>query len=389
MIRLSEDQIVQSDSQIRQARAGFQPLLSLQASLSQQAESTNALANSLSSTRQSATSINLSQSLFHGFKDSATVSQRKNLKSGSEWAKKQTIQQLFQNVSQAYFSILIFQSDMAIYQDQIKSTMQRKSELSLAKKSGRARESDILTAESSIASLEATISRTEGWVVTFQETFTFLTGLPNHTKLIDNIQLPQNFKTVDQWLQKTIQRPDVQQMKSELFASSDGIRVAQSGYYPTLGLSANYYLSRPRGIFQGVDWDTSLTLSIPLFSGGFTKAQVSEAVIINHSKELMLKQTEEMAEQSIRSVFATLESDSDQLKKLSRASDLSRRSYDLIRKDNRLGIASNTDVLTALQVWQESKRNLERARITMVFDYVKLLLETSEDIEIKASDSNE
>lgn len=377
-IAISEAQIEQTESQIKQAQAGYLPVLSLQASTTQQDESTNPLANSLSSTRQSTTNINLNQNLFQGFRDIATISQRKNLKLGFEWAKKQAIQQLYKDVAQAFYSLLIFQSDMTLYKKQIESTTRRKSELNSAKRSGRARDSDILTAESSIASLEAAISRTEGLVVTYQEAFKFLTGISSEVRLIDRTELPNDFKTAEVWLEKADLRPDIQQSKSNLLASEDGIKAAKSGFYPTLGLTGNYYMTRPKGIFQGVEWDTSLTLSFPFFSGGLTKAQVSEANTINRSKARMLQQTKELAEQSIRTAFATLQSDFNQLKKLNSASVLSKRSYDLVHRDNRLGMATNTDVLTALQIWQESKRNLERARITTVYDYIKLQLETSQ-----------
>jgi len=380
-IAISSDQIEQAELQIKQSQASYLPVLSLQASTTQQDESTNFFAKSLTSTRQSTTNINLNQNLFQGFRDISTVNQRKNLKIGFEWAKKQAIQQLYKDVALAFYSLLIFQSDIKLYREQIQSTMRRKSELSSAKRSGRARDSDILTAESSIASLEAATSRTEGLLVTYQEAFTYLTGLTSDTKLTDNTQLPKDFKTIETWLEKLDQRPDIQQSKSNLLATEDAIKAAKSGFYPTLGLSANYYLSRPTGIFQGVDWDTSLTFSFPFFSGGLTKAQVSEASTINRSKSRLLRQTQEAAEQSIRTAFATLKSDFNLLTKLKSASDLSRRSYDLVHRDNRLGIATNTDVLTALQVWQESKRNLERARITTIFDYIKLKLETSEELD--------
>lgn len=160
-------------------------------------------------------------------------------------------------------------------------------------------------------------------------------------------------------------------------AADQAISAAQSGYYPTLGFSANYYISRPNGIYQGVDWDVGLYLSFALFSGGLTRSQVKEAHILRFSKELNVKLTNELAVQSIRTLASTFESDLDQIEKLSSSSSLSQRSYLLVHRDNRLGMATNTDVLTALQTWQEARRNLERAKLTAAYDFTRLLLETS------------
>ncbi len=376
-LAMSIDQIDQTDAQIKQSRAGYLPVLSLQASTTQQAESTNPYAKSLSSTSQSSSNLNLSQNLFQGFRDIHTVNQRTHLKEGFEWAKKQAYLQLYKDVAQAFFSLLIFQSDIALYKEQIESTHKRKSELSAAKKSGRARDSDILTAESSIASLEAAVSRTEGQIVSFQESLSFLTGLGAGVKLVNHSKLPLKIKSVASWLENSEQRPDIQQAKSYFLAAENGIKAAQSGFYPSLNISANYYLSRPNGLFQGVDWDAGLVLIFPFFSGGLTKAQVSEARVLHHSKELNLRLTTELADQAIKTIVGTVQSDFDQLAKLTVASDLSQRSYELFHRDNHLGVATNTDVLTALQVWQESKRNLERTRITATYDYVRLLVESS------------
>jgi outer membrane protein len=374
-IAISLDLINQTEAQITQARAGYLPVLSLVGSTIQQAESTNSLTKN--PTSQVTTSLNMSQNLFQGFRDINTVKQRLQLKEGYRWAKKQAQQQLYKDVAQAFFSVLIFQSDVALYNEQISSTHQRRNELNSAKKSGRARDSDLLIAESSIASLEAAKSRTIAQLITYQETFAFLTGLTQDVKLVNNIKLPSQLNAISNWLENSEDRPDVQRAQAQLGAAEKGVNVSQSGFYPSLGLNANYYFSRPSETFQGVDWDVGLVLSFPFFSGGLTTAQVNEAVVIRHTKELNLRLTQELASQAVRTIVGSVSSDLDQLQKLATAADLSRRSYNLVHRDNRLGVATNTDVLMALQTWQESKRNLERTRITATYDFVRLLVEAS------------
>ncbi|MDH4468237.1 MAG: TolC family protein [Bacteriovoracaceae bacterium] len=376
-LAITNDQIDLTDAQIKQARAGYFPVLSLQASTTRQAESTNPLAKNLSATSLTTTNINISQNLFQGFRDLNIINQRTHLKAGYEWAKKQAKQQLYQDVAQAFYSLLIFQSDILLYKEQILTTQKRKQELSAAKKSGRARDSDILISKSMIASIDAAVARTEGQMVTYQEAFTFLTGLTKTTKLVDQTKLPREFKSEDFWLENSQKRPDVQQSKSNLLAAEDAIKTAQAGFYPTLGLSANYYLSRPTGIFNGVDWDVGIVISFPFFSGGLTKAQVSEATVVHHTRELNLRLTQELATQTIKTMMGTVTSDFEQLAKFKNAANLTHQSYELVHRDNHLGVATNSDVLMALQNWQESKRNLERTRITTVYDYVRLLVETS------------
>jgi outer membrane protein TolC len=379
-VSVRTDQILQTDAQIKQARSAYFPTLSFQAITTQQAESSNPLAKSLSSTRQSTSNLNLSQNLFRGFKDKASLNQKRNTKSADEWAKNQSIQLLYEEVASTFFSILILESDITLFHEQIINTRKRKEELSTARKNGRARDSEILVVDSSIAGSEASISQLESQKIHFQETLATLTGLPSSTSLVSEISLPFEVKGIDSWLQKKDLRPDVQQAKAALLATEENILIAKADYYPSIGLSANYYISRPTGIFQGVDWDTSLTLDFPFFSGGITRARVTEAKLIRHSQETLLRQTQGFSEESIRSAYRVVESDYDLLVKLDHSAALSKRSYELMHRDNRLGVATNTDVLSALQFWQEAKRNLERARITATNDYVKLLLESSSEL---------
>ncbi len=376
-IDLAKDQVGQMTAEINQAKSGYMPTLSFQATMTEQEESTNPLAKSLSSTHQTTSNLNLNQNIFMGFKDKATTEQRKYLKQGFEWAKTRAVRQLYQDVAQAFYSVLAFKSDIAQYKDQVRSTSQRKSELESAKRSGRARDSDILIAQSSIAALYAAISRTEGLSVPYQESLKYLTGYSSDKTPAEGSETSMVLENVDTWLTNRDNRPDIKQSENEISAATAAVKAAKSGYYPSLGFSANYYLSRPTGIFQGVDWDAGLTFSFPFFSGGLTRSQVAEATVIRHTKEVILRQTEDLATQAIRTAYRTVESDLDQIKTLSDSADLSKRSYDLVHRDNHLGNATNLDVLIALQSWQESKRNLERTRISTAYDFIKLRLESS------------
>lgn len=384
---IANDLVQQANSQSQEARAGFLPVLSLQTTTFQQAESSNPAARGLSSSSQSTTSLNLTQNLFQGFRDRSRVAERQQSIIESQWAEQQTLQKLFSDVAQAFYSILIFQSDILLYKEQIQSTSERRLELAAAKKSGRARDSDLLISDSTIANLEAAILRSESQLAPFEETFAFLTGLNvrnQSIQLVGTLRLPKTYSPADALTKRIDQRPDVQKSKYDVLAAEEAIGVARSGFYPSLVLTANYYFSRPTGLVQDSQWDAGLVLNFPFFSGGLTQGLVSEAIIIHHSKELNLRLAKELALQSIKTLASIVQTELIQLEKLTTASQLSRRSYELVRRDNRLGVATNMDVLTALQLWQETQRNLERLRMNATYDYLRLLVESGE-IEINTN----
>jgi outer membrane protein TolC len=381
-VAISQSQIDQADAKIQQARAGYFPALSLQAKLTEQQTTENFTNNGLAENSQSSVSLNLNQNIFQGFRDLNTINQKNHLKEAFEWSKKLALQQLYKDVAQAFYNLLIFQSDLLLYQEQIQSVVKRKSELLAAKKSGRARDSDILIADSVVASLQATVLKIQSQMISFKEAFTFLTGLQGEVKLVDNFILPYKSKDLILWVARKDERYDVQQSKNVVLAAEDAVAVAKSSYFPSLSLNANYYLARSNEFYKDIDWDASLVLNFPLFAGGLNKAQVNEAKLLHQAEKNKMQLTEELALQNIKSMAATAEANFKLLDQIQKAFDLNYRSYELVRRDNRLGVATNADVLAALQVWQEAKRNLERLRLTVTYDYIKLLVESSNrDIE--------
>lgn len=375
-VLISQNQIDESQAKVDQARSGYYPALSLQARLNEQQKTENFAANEMNLNPQSSLSLNLNQNIFQGFRDLKLINQNNYLKTGFEFSKKSALQELYKEVAQAYFNLLIYQSDILLYQEQIESVGKRKTELRAAKKSGRARDSDILIIDSVVAQLQATVLKIQSQMISSSETFYFLTGLDRDVFLVNNFALPIKLDDSQTWLLSLEKRYDVEQAKYSVLAAEAAVGVAKSGYYPNLNLSANYYLSRSSEIYKDVDWDASLVLIIPLFSGGFNKSRVSEAQLIHQSEKNKLRLNEEQALQNIKSMVATVDSDLKQLEQIQKASDLNYQSYELVRRDNRLGVATNSDVLNSLQVWQESKRNLERLRLTANYDYIRLLLET-------------
>lgn len=386
----SLEQINQAQSQVNQGQAGFLPTLSFKASRTYQDTPTNALGKSISPSEQTTTNFNLSQNLFQGLKDLATVRQKKHLIESYEWAKKKAMMQLYQDISLAFYSVLSNQADIKNYQEQILTIKKRKNELASAQKSGRARESDVVTAESSIANLESSLANAKLSLASAEETLIYLTGISSDLKLKSDPNISSKLNKMEYYLESIEERPDIQESKKNILIAQDALKIAQAKFFPTLTLGANYYTSRPPGVFNGVKWDTNLTLTVPLFTGGLTRAQVSEASTLKSLSEINQQQIKEQAIQKIRTLYRTVEGNQEQLKKLIQAKNLAEKSYSLMAKDNSLGNTSNTEVLTSLANAQEHKRNADRVRLNAQYNYIKLQIESAKDLaKVYVEENNE
>lgn len=363
--------IEQAAARIHQARAAFYPNLNVVGTFLRQDTPSSALAQNIFPADQDTVRANASQNLFKGFRDLATLEQRKFARNAAEFAREQAEVQLFTDVAQAFYDTLNRQTELRNYRAEIAAASDRRRELLEFKRAARAREADVATVEVAIATLEAAIANTRGLLEVAQETLAFLTGLPPGADLVESRELPADVPALDFWLQRLDDRPDVRQASANVRAAEEGIEAARAGHRPSLDLSANYYAERP-GINEDIDWDVQLSVTQPLFTGGLVQAQVREAAAQRQANEMTLAQVQEVAARDIRALYRTLQSNLDQVQRLARAADLAQRNYELLRKDNRAGLASNLDVLQALANLHQTRRGLDTARYAAKNNYARL-----------------
>ena len=363
--------IQQAEERINQTRAAFFPSVSVGATAFRQETPSSALAQNIFPADQDTVKATATQNLFKGFRDLATLQQRKLARRAAEFARDQAEVQVFVDVAQAFYDVLSRQADLRNYGSEIAANNDRRRELLEFKRTARAREADIATVDAAIATLEASVANTRGLLDAARETLSFLTGLRPDAELADGETYPSAMPALDYWLARVEYRPDVRQARSNLEASDENIEAARAAGRPSLDLSANYYFRRP-GISEDINWDVQLSISQPLFTGGLVQAQVREAVSQRRGNEITLEQARESAQRDVRSLYRTLLANLDQVTRLDRAAELTQRNYELLRKDNRAGLATNLDVLQALANVYQTRRAWDVARLTVKNSYARL-----------------
>lgn len=188
-----------------------------------------------------------------------------------------------------------------------------------------------------------------------------LTGLPREATLEEAKRKPEDPDALDAYIATLDNRPDVAALVADLEAQKHRINSARAGHFPSIGVNANYYLTR-EGPQKGNTWDAGITFSLPLFAGGLVQAQAREAAERAHESELALAQTRRQAEIAIRTAFNDLESALKQITALESALRATEENYKEQEKNYRFGQATNLDVIQALNSFQDTKRNLDRTR---------------------------
>jgi outer membrane protein len=369
VVATQSELIHQAEERYRQAGAALYPTLNGVASYTRQ--DSGARDPMASPTRQTLSRFTATQPLFRGFREFAAVRQNQALLGAQGDDQRQARTQLFKDVTQNFYDVLAIEQDLINLGEQIDQYQQREKELADRVRIGRSRPGEVLTVQSAISTLRAQVESRKAELSAAREAFAFLSGLPAATALRDTEVLPADLGTLDEHLARLALRPDVKAAQQRQAAAQENVTVARGAHLPSLDLNANRYLERS-GSLENVDWDVQLALTIPLYAGGGVQSRVREALSQSTQAELGVSQARRQAEQEIRSFHQSVMLDRAQLDALEKATDTAQKNYETQRRDYRLGLVTNLDVLQAQTAFQENQRALDRARYNAKLNWLRL-----------------
>ena len=365
--------IVQAEERYRQGNAALLPTVSGVASYTWQ----EPLASDVPTTsttllsRQPLAKLTATQPLYRGFREFATLRQTQALLDAQHEDYLNARVLLLRDVAQNFYNVLSIEQDLRNYDEEIKQNLDREVELKARVRIGRSRISEILNVQTTIGTLRAQIEQLRGQLRVEREAFAFLSGLESSTLFNDTEALPGGLDPIDDYLARSALRPDVKASRQRLTAAQENVASAKGAHLPSLDLNGNYYFDRP-GALKDVAWDVQIALTIPIYSGGSLQSKTREAVSQRTQAELTASQVRRQAEQEIRSLYQTVVFDRLQLDALEKATEAAKKSYEAQRRDYRLGLVTNLEVLQALTAFQENQRTLDRARHNAKLDFIKL-----------------
>jgi outer membrane protein len=375
-IASDDESIIQAEEKYRQAIGSILPQLNGVGTYYQQQLPTNSFGAQISPANQSTLKLTATQYLFQGLREYATLRQDKLLKSAQEDAKRQALIALFETAAQSYYNVLSAERQVADLRSEMPYYNQWIAELRNRIAIGRSQEQEVLTVQAQVASLQATLESSLLAIQVNREAFSFITGLPQDTPLVDDVNLEKPITNLPDALEVIPRRPEVTGQIYTRQAAEEGVNIAWEGNLPTLSLNGDYYFATPQGYENGSKWDFQLTLTIPIFSGGVIQSQVRTAASQERQSELTLSLNKRTIDQNIRTIYASAVSDRAQFKALKLAKEVSYKDYEAEKRDYRLGLVANIDVLQALTTFQEAERAMDVARYTAMYDYGRLQAET-------------
>ncbi|MDE2491854.1 MAG: TolC family protein [Elusimicrobia bacterium] len=310
------------------------------------------------------------QPLFSGLREFLAVRETRAQGRSAELAFERAKQLLYQDVAAAYLNLLQSHQDLGVREAQLKLDADRIKELEGFERIGRSRVSEVLAARSQRAQDEADLETAWAQERVDQETMRFLTGRGDRFEPAE-LPLPAEADAAS-YLARARSRPDVESAREDLKASSLFVSIQRRQYWPTISLDGNYYLLRPDNYYRHVNWDATLTGSIPLYSGGQISAQVREAKARERYNEQALSLAERQAALDVRTAHSDLTSDLRIVRALMAAKDLAEANAKAQDHDYRYGLVTNLDVLSSLATVESTSLRLDQARAAAILAGIRL-----------------
>ena len=317
------------------------------------------------------------QPLFTGGKILSLNKQARNNLEATKYNYEETKQNLVLQVKEAYFGILVTQKYKEVCQEAVE---QMKAHLETVRglyNAGTVPSTDLLRTEVQSANAKQTLIKAENGVELAKSSFNTILAreLNLPVDVVDVFEVMEQDYNVDELFKEAeSNRPEIYKMKHNIEMAKAGIGVAQSNYWPQVGLFGNYkYHKGDEPIIEWKEnWMVGANVSVDIWNWGKTKAQVGQARATMRELEYLETQLKDGIALEIKKALLNLEEAKKRIKVSEKAVSLGKESLSSTQIGYRNGRVDNVEVLAAQVALTLSKTNHLEAVYNCILSQARL-----------------
>jgi TolC family type I secretion outer membrane protein len=228
-------------------------------------------------------------------KTPAAVGQARDQAESTRQALAQTRQDIINQVKQAYYTLLQNQELLTVQEETVKDQRQHLDQATARFQVGVAPRADVTTAEAAVASALFNLASSQNAVAAARLSLNIALGIDIRTPVqVEETEevgpaLPEPAALMEQAFAN---RPVARELRAQVEAARNSLRVARVNNWPSFFLNGNYGLSGGTFPPDNASWSYGVSLSWPLFDVGLTKGRIREAEANLLAAEAQLRQTE-------------------------------------------------------------------------------------------------
>ncbi|NLZ12268.1 MAG: TolC family outer membrane protein [Alcaligenaceae bacterium] len=296
-------------------------------------------------------------------------------------------------VSAAYLNVLLAYNRVRLQESLADSLADMKKTFESRYRRSEATLTDVQEIDARLSLARADVIATKDQLAVAARELQSLTGTaPAHlAALKPDFPLPSlEPARLDDWLERArVNNPDVRAARQAVNVADTEVDQAGSRYLPTLNLVATYGRSQSDSL-SSVDqrnntFTVGLQLDIPIFTGGYTTANVARARADRARLQHELTAAIERTQAEVTRLYTDVRSGADRIKALQSAVESGTQSLKSARKGFEAGVMSNLDVLNTQDKLYQSRFELVRAQLTYLQARLGLVAAAG-DLELNAFD---
>ena len=326
--------------------------------------------------------VNASLPVFSGFKIQNSINVSENLLQAESAFASQTKEEIALKVVEYYASLYKAQKTLEILKENQKRAQQRAFDFSELEKNGIIPRNDLLKSQLQVSRVQLSIDETDKNIKIINYYLVTLLKLPLETKLevregdflnfrMDNI--PTDEKPALE------NRKDLEASKFEEKASLANVKIAQSGYYPSITIIGGYtsldlknviVVQNAMNFGVGVSYDLSNILK----NGNIVKLAESRSLEVQNSQEILTDNIKIQVHQAIENYDLSLRQSQVYIQAFDQASE----NYRIVKDKYENGLSDTNDLLEADVDQLSSKINTTLAKANIIQKYYELLSATGQ-----------
>ena len=313
-----------------------------------------------------------SQTLFSGGRLNAGLRIAREYLSSAQLNLQEETAEIELQVRSAYYRARLAQELVAISRAALEQGERFLRSERLRREAGTGSELDVLRAEVSVANLQPQLIEAvnAAEVATLDLKRLIDVPLNQSVALSTSLNVPTNFAAVDSLVGVTEQlsrRAAVAAQERMVAIREAQMRIARSGYFPTLDLSFTFgkQLFPSTAFALNEQWrndaSATLSLSVPIFHGGRTRGEVAQAQVAVDQERLRLAQLRESVQLTYERARGERERSRSSIAARQLTVQQAQRVYDLTVLRYEQGLASQLEVSDARLSLLQARTNLAQA----------------------------
>lgn len=286
-------------------------------------------------------------------------------------------QQLVLRVTRAYFDVLVSEDNQRFSQTENAAVERQLEHASKRFEVGVSTVTDMHEAQARYDLTVAQMADARQQLRNAKDAFAEITGgsAERLMPLREEIPLPgPSPDKLESWIATALENNlDLTVARINAEIAHKDVKLARAGHYPTLDLAGSHTVGEGSVFNPGEFEDTqvTLTVSVPLFSGGSTRAGVRRNLNLQERSQAELEGTRRGVERQVRSAFESVQTGVVRVKALKQALVSNRDALDASEAGLKVGVRNAVDVLNAQRQLSLAQRDYARAR----YDYLDSILE--------------